>query len=79
MGVVASIDPFLIVTEQGTAVNTVVPDQIGRAHEGAAGDLFTQGQFDIVAALARQRQQLARGLGSVVEHQFELVHGLFRR
>ncbi|MNF78894.1 hypothetical protein D3C84_610940 [compost metagenome] len=77
--VVAGIDLFLIVTEQGTAVNAVVPDQIGRANEGTAGDLFAQGQLDIVAALARQRQQLARGLGGVVEHQFELVHGFLRR
>ncbi|MNT07920.1 hypothetical protein D3C72_1426430 [compost metagenome] len=71
----------MVLAEQRAAIQIIAPDQIGRAHKRAAGDLFAQGKRDVFAVLAGQRQQDLGCMGRVVEHQVELanrfVGGLF--
>ena len=55
LGVLARVDLLLELAKQRTAVQIVVPHQVGRAHEGAAGHLFTQGQLDVRTGLPGQR------------------------
>lgn len=54
VGVVAGVDRLVELAEQRGAIKGVVPEQVGRAHEGIAGDLGTQRKLDLVARAGSQ-------------------------
>ncbi|MNI75942.1 hypothetical protein D3C73_1321330 [compost metagenome] len=55
-----------------------MPEQVGRAHKGVARHLPTQGQFDLPARAASQRQQGLSGTGKAVENMLDLFDHLPR-
>ncbi len=74
--VVARVDRLLECTKQRGAIKGVVPEQVGRAHEGVARDLGTQHELGLVARAVDKWQQGIGSAGQVVENALDVLHHL---
>ncbi len=74
--VVAGVDRLVECAEQRGAIKGVVPEQVGRAHEGVARDLGAQHELDLVARAVDKRQQSMGSAGQIVENALDVLHHL---
>ena len=71
--IVGGVDWLIECAEQRRAINAVVPEQVGGAHEGVARDLGTQQQLGLLAGNVGVRQQAVGGARQVVKDMFDMA------